>query len=344
MGRLLPYFSGAISLLPERPFHETLCEFIQRRTSLCGVLRSLLPAQASVLQDFNSRATFAGAANSLVNIDFEGTATTESSAGGYTNYYSSYSTSGGLNIDGISFVGVTSTGNSLYTTNAADPNASENYGTETVLKRSRSGIPALTCRSRLPTNITAFGFDLGAMLPSTATFQIDLVSLGVSYEVTTAPRPTLTYWGVTTDSAIGEIRVTTTGGNAYRPSCFWTTPSTDWRVPRVAAIQSRGPWELPRSPRSFTWPPVLACCTGTSAAANYRFCSVPGERGGVASRPAHTSKPCCLRWWGPSNVLVDLNNSWRPSVATSRTLPRKASMSAFDIGWKVRAIFRSVVN
>ncbi len=175
----------------------------------------LLPAQASVLQDFNSRATFAGAANSLVNIDFEGTATTESSAGGYTNYYSSYSTSGGLNIDGISFVGVTSTGNSLYTTNAADPNASENYGTGTVLK-GPEWYPGSYVSITLPTNITAFGFDLGAMLPSTATFQIDLVSLGVSYEVTTAPRPTLTYWGVTTDSAIGEIRVTTTGGNAYQ--------------------------------------------------------------------------------------------------------------------------------
>ena len=176
----------------------------------------LLPAQASVLQDFNSRATFTGAANSLVNIDFEGTATTWSNDNGYATYYSGYSTSGGLNIDGISFTGVTgSTSYWLYATNAANPDASENYGTGTVLK-GPEWYPGSYVSITLPTNITAFGFDLGAMLPSTATFQIDLVSLGVSYEVTTAPRPTLTYWGVTTDSAIGEIRVTTTGGNAYQ--------------------------------------------------------------------------------------------------------------------------------
>lgn len=175
-------------------------------------LALLLPVQASVLQDFNDRATFTGAANSLVNIDFEGTATTPFDYGGYTNYYSSYSTSGGLNIGGISFVGVTSVGNWLYSTNSADPNASENYGTGTVLKGPEWNTGSYLSIT-LPANVTAFGFDLGAMMPSTATFRIELTALGVSYDVTTAPRPNLTYWGVTTDSAIGEIRVTTIGGS-----------------------------------------------------------------------------------------------------------------------------------
>lgn len=181
--------------------------------ALAVFLALLLPAQASVLQTFDNRVAFTGAANSIVNIDFEGTATTSFVHNGYTNYYSSYSTSGGLNIDGISFVGVTQTGNWLYSTNATDPNASENYGTGTVLKGPEWN-PGSYLSITLPANITAFGFDLGAMLPSTATFRIELTALGVSYDVSTAPRPTLTYWGVTTDSAIGEIRVTTIGGNA----------------------------------------------------------------------------------------------------------------------------------
>ncbi|MBL8290555.1 MAG: hypothetical protein JNN08_01895 [Bryobacterales bacterium] len=172
----------------------------------------MLPAQASVLQDFNDRATFVGAANSLVNIDFEGTATTPYVNGAHTTYWSNYSTSGGLNIDGISFVGVMNVGNWLYATNASDPNASENYGTGTVLKGPEWNTGSYVSIT-LPANVTAFGFDIGAMLPSTATFRIELTSLGVSYDVTTAPRPTLTYWGVTTDSAIGEIRVTTIGGS-----------------------------------------------------------------------------------------------------------------------------------
>lgn len=172
----------------------------------------LLPVQASVLQDFNSRTAFTGAANSLVNIDFEGTATTEDTNGGYTTYYSSYSGPSGLNINGVSFVGVTSSGNWLYTTNAGDPNASEHYGTGTVLKGPEWNAGSYLSIT-LPATATAFGFDLGAMLPSIATFRIELMSLGISYDVTTAARPNLTFWGVTTDSAVGEIRVTTIGGS-----------------------------------------------------------------------------------------------------------------------------------
>ena len=184
--------------------------------ALAVFLALSLPAQASVLNTYTDRANFDNATSNRTLITFDGTTPQSWVNAGYTNYYGLYSDAAGLTLDGVNFVGNNGSGGyQLYTSNPSDPNASENYGTGTVLKGPEY-YPTSSLLITLPGATTAFGFDLGAMLPSVATFNLELVSLGVNYSVTTQLRPNLTFFGVTLDAPTTQIRLTTTQGTLYQ--------------------------------------------------------------------------------------------------------------------------------
>src|SRR5207248_210673 len=47
-------------------------------------------------------------------------------------------------------------------------------------------------------------------------------------------------------------------------------------------------------------------------------------------------KPCCLRWYGPSNSCVDLKRSCRPSPATGLTFSISFAVASLVIGLNAR--------
>ncbi|MEZ5354688.1 MAG: hypothetical protein R2762_18800 [Bryobacteraceae bacterium] len=180
----------------------------QIRLYVTAVLASMLlltavPAEASVLGTYNDRATWEGVTTGRVDFDFD---TLGLSPGGFTQYNSA----AGLTIGDVNFVGYQHGGYSL---TALNPLAGwdENFGSGALLRG-----PYYFTDSYLlvtfTTSITSFALDLMTMSPDAGDFEIivDGVSLGV---VTTANRPTHTFFGVQTDTPITQVRIQLASGN-----------------------------------------------------------------------------------------------------------------------------------
>ena len=182
--------------------------------ALVVFLSLLLPAQASVLNTYTDSSSFNSATSNATVINFDGTTTNSYSSNGYTNYYGVYSNAAGLTLNGVNFVGNSGYGSyELTTSNATDPNAGTNYGTGTLLV-GPTWYPGASVLISLPGSATAFAFDMGAITPSVSSFEIQLVSLGLTYNITTSLRPTTTFFGATLDAPISQIRIATLPGSS----------------------------------------------------------------------------------------------------------------------------------
>jgi hypothetical protein len=124
---------------------------------------------------------------------------------------SGFSSAGGLTTGGLTFVGVLDL--NQYFLWALNPplNAGENFGSSTLIKG-----PELRTTSylsvTLPTATTSFGLDLMSFMPEAASFLIQLDGIDVGIVITSQARPTRTFFGVTTDTPISQVRITLNSG------------------------------------------------------------------------------------------------------------------------------------
>jgi hypothetical protein len=154
-------------------------------------------ASATVLQTFDSRTSWEAATTGRIDINFE-------SLGLGVGGYQSYSTVGGLTTGGVTFVGVDTTSFFLYALNPPG-GAEENFGTNTILKGPYMNA-ASYLRIVLPAATTSFGIDLMTYFPNAQSVQIKLDGIQVGL-VVTQNRPTPTFFGFTTDTAISDLRI-----------------------------------------------------------------------------------------------------------------------------------------
>ena len=173
---------------------------------LAALAMVAIPAQATVLGTYSDRTTWEGVTSGRTDIDFESLGI---GVGGYT----SYSTSAGLAIGGVQFVGVLDP--STYFLYALNPpsGASEDYGSSTVLKG-----PELRPTSYLLVNlgpgVTSFGVDLMTIFPAGSMISIFLDGVQVGM-VSTQSKPTRTFFGVQTDTAFSQIKFVLSSGTTY---------------------------------------------------------------------------------------------------------------------------------
>ena len=168
-------------------------------------------ASATVLQIYDSRANWEAATTGQANVDF---AALGLAVGGYT----SYSTSGGLSLGGLTFVGVESSGYWLYAVNPT-AGSDQDFGSSTVIKTQYGASAYLAIT--LPSATTSFGVDLMTAFPDAQTFRIELDSVDLRVDLfSTAARPTRTFVGVTTDTAISQVRIYLTSGNSGTVALF----------------------------------------------------------------------------------------------------------------------------
>ncbi len=171
------------------------------------LLLAVLPSQASVLGTFTDRATWEGVTSGRTDITFESLGL---SPGGFT----SYSNSTGLTTGGVNFTGIDGTGGFfLYAVNPPS-GADEDFGSLTILKGPfyRSGSYIL---ASMPGGVTSFGLDLMSMLPAGATFRLVLDGVDIGFSISTAARPTRTFFGVQTDSPVSLIRIVIDSGTVF---------------------------------------------------------------------------------------------------------------------------------
>lgn len=161
-------------------------------------------ASATVLQTFDSRASWEAATTGKVNVDLE-------SLGLGVSGYASYSNVSGLTTGGLHFVGVLDVNQYfLYALNPPS-GADENFGTSTILKG-----PEYRATSYLsitmPAATTSFGLDLMTAFPSAQSFRVLVDGVDTGVVVTTQNRPNPTFFGFTTDTSITEVRILLNGG------------------------------------------------------------------------------------------------------------------------------------
>ena len=175
-------------------------------SALTAMLLPILPLHATLVTYADS-ASFAAATTSLTGIDFTGQAP--------TNGNKTYNNSTGYQTAGVSFVGYLSA--SSYSLAIVDAGFSApywNFGTGAVLSSpAYNGGPGAAftpfIRVNLPAAVTAFSTDLMTVSPNALTFQIAVQ--GSTFNVTTASRPTRTFFGITSDVPFSSIDFTVAG-------------------------------------------------------------------------------------------------------------------------------------
>jgi hypothetical protein len=165
------------------------------------------PAHASLVT-YTDPTSFANATSSLTQVPLTGLAPAGS--------FKDYSTSTGLLMDGVDFVGEYTTYSSyqldVYDSQYGSPYY--NWGSGPVLRgpvydnASPANLPYI--QVTLPTNTTAFSVNLMTLSPNGLTYQITLPG-GATYTTPTASRPTQTFFGLTSDTAISYVDFTVLG-------------------------------------------------------------------------------------------------------------------------------------
>ena len=186
-------------------------------------------ASATVLQIYSSRGTWEAATTGRSDVDLEALGL---AVGGFT----SYSTSGGLTLGGLTFMGVESSSYWLYAINPT-AGSDQDFGSSTVLKTQYGASAYLAIT--LPSSTTSFGLDLMTAFPEAQTFRIELDSVDLGVVFSTAARPTRTFVGVTTDTAISQVRIILNSGNSA------TVALTDNFAYGAAGSGGGGPEETP---------------------------------------------------------------------------------------------------
>jgi len=171
---------------------------------LTGLILTTLPAHAALIT-YTDPLSFAAAAN-LTTIGFEG-------LGVAPNGSITYNNSTGLVISGVQFIGErTASTYALAVVNPGNNTTYYDFGSGAGLKGpdynvSPGFVPLI--HIILPSSVTAFGVDLMTLSPNALTYQATV--LGTNISVTTANRPTRTFFGVTSDTPISSVDLTLTG-------------------------------------------------------------------------------------------------------------------------------------
>lgn len=168
------------------------------------------PLHAGIVNTYTDRATWQSATAGRTDIDFSALGL---AAGGYT----SYSTSTGLTLSGVTFTGYDES-NNAYFLYALNPEAGwdENFGTGTLLKGpmwyQSSGITTTYLQVVLPASVTSLGLDLGTITPRGANLRLFLDGVYTGSPVTTSTTG-LTFVGFTTDAAVSQLRIYVDSGS-----------------------------------------------------------------------------------------------------------------------------------
>ena len=180
--------------------------------SFLALVLTITPAYSTSITTYTSRTGWALSASGIQTIDFEGLAP----ANGATNY----NTASGLTVGGVEFIGIASGANWL---EVVDTNFSPwyNFGSNDALAinlyQAYSGAPVQYFHIILSTPVTAFGVDLATISPNALTFSISVG--GGTYSAPTFARPTLGFFGFTSDTPFTTIDIsvpnTTPSGGTY---------------------------------------------------------------------------------------------------------------------------------
>lgn len=189
---------------------------MRTRTRWCGAMCAALlsaSAQATVLNLYNDPAAWQSATTSFSLIDFSGLATSVGSV-------RSYSTSAGLAVGGVQFLGYRT--GTIYDLAVVNPAATwgSNFNSGSVLRGPGYSADAYeqSIVVNLPAGITAFALDLMSMDPGALSFKIVLSTGEVYTGIATQPRPTRTTFGLTADAAISQISLILESGDPTIPS------------------------------------------------------------------------------------------------------------------------------
>jgi hypothetical protein len=167
-------------------------------------LLALAMVSSATVVTYTSRATWEAASSGITNVDLE-------SLGLATNGYADYGTASGLTTGGLSFVGVLDP--STYYLWAYHPPTGndQDYESQTILRGPEYRTTSYL-RITLPTATTAFGLELMTVFPGAQNFRILLDGTDIGFAVTTASRPTRTFFGFTSTTAVSELRIALDSG------------------------------------------------------------------------------------------------------------------------------------
>lgn len=147
---------------------------------------------------------WSSASMNLTTIGFEGLAP--------ANSFTLYSTSTGLSIDGVQFVGVDGGGYQLSVNDANFISPFFDWGTGALLAGPQyvSANVTPSIQVSLPSGVTSFGVNLMTASPNATSFSITL-SDGTTQTVSTFARPQQAFFGATSDAPITSATFTLVG-------------------------------------------------------------------------------------------------------------------------------------
>ena len=153
---------------------------------------------------YTDETAWSSASMNLTAIGFEGLAP--------ANSFSLYSTSAGLAVDGVQFVGVDGGGYQLSVNDANFISPFFNWGTGAILAGPQyvSATVTPSIQVNLPSGVTAFGVNLMTASPNATSFSITL-SDGTTQMVSTFARPQQAFFGATSDTPITSATFTLVG-------------------------------------------------------------------------------------------------------------------------------------
>ncbi len=164
-----------------------------------------VPVMATTVQ-YSDRPSWEAATPGFTNIDFEGIVTEQ---GGWA----SYSDAAGLTVADVQFIGlVPPSSYALYVVNPV-PGSDYDFESGSLLKGPYYFTGTSKLIVNLPAGVTSFGADLMTLDDSNpATFTVHLSTGEEWTDIATAARPTRTFFGVTSDTAITQIDFVLTSG------------------------------------------------------------------------------------------------------------------------------------
>ncbi|MGH9613254.1 MAG: PEP-CTERM sorting domain-containing protein [Bryobacteraceae bacterium] len=153
---------------------------------------------------YTDESAWNSASMNLTTVGFEGLAP--------ANSLNFYSTSAGLSIDGVQFVGVDGGGYQLTVDDSGFVSPYFNWGTGATLvgPAYASANVAPYIQVTLPAGVTSLGVNLMTVSPNATSFSVTL-SDGTTQSVSTFARPTQAFFGATSDAPITSATFTLVG-------------------------------------------------------------------------------------------------------------------------------------
>ena len=170
---------------------------------LFGLAAAVPPASGSTIT-YTDEGAWSSASMNLTTVGFEGLAP--------ANSLNFYSTSAGLSIDGVQFVGVDGSGYQLTVDDSGFASPYFNWGTGAILAGPAYASASVTpyIQVNLPAGVTSIGVNLMTVSPNATSFSVTL-SDGTTQSISTFTRPTEAFFGATSDAPITSATFTLVG-------------------------------------------------------------------------------------------------------------------------------------